>query len=156
MTLTKTMFLFGALSVALILPFSLVEMEGKPHYSIPFAEATPQNANERDAHNTPNENANKKARNIGEPPESGRISIQIGFDLNPPQINENTLNDLKIVATKNSQAKELLGDDFEYISYGQLGNDDGWETVLTYSTDNGENSVTVTIDKDASSTRRFG
>ena len=150
LTKTKTMFLFAGLSVALMLPFSLIEMEeSQTRHGIPYAEATPnQNAHERTIQNTPNENANERATNNGPPPESGLVPFLKDFEFKSPrQINENALNGLKIAVAKNPQVKELLGDDFEYVGYHQYYTEDGWQPEINYRTDNGEYTVTVTMDK---------
>lgn len=154
MTLTKTkVILFASVFVvaAMLLPYGMYLTEPRVSYPPSFyAEAAPnQNANERAQQNTPNENANQRAhQNMEEPPESGLVPFLKDYEFKTPSlINENALNGLKIAVTKNPQVKELLGDDFEYINYHQYGTDYGWQPVLNFRTDNGENTVTVTMDK---------
>ena len=127
-------------------------MEEKQHAGIAFAEAISNQygipyANEISTQNTPNENA----ISMEEPPAWGLATEALDFDFefdDLSQINGDALNGLTITAAKNPQVKELLGDDFEYTNYHQYGTDYGWQPILNYRTDNGEYTVSVTMDKD--------
>jgi len=114
--------LFASLIVAMVLPFSGMMM----------AEAAPS------------ENANEKA-----PLNSMKVLDISEFDGEiPGLINENALNGLKIAVAKNPQVKYLLGDNYEFSDTAQrFTENDGWQPILNYYTDNGENTVTVLMDK---------
>ncbi len=125
---TKTIktILFASLMVAMILPFSAMN----------FADAAPEDrANDRTNNKTP--------------PESMRVLQDFEFEgIVPEQINTNTLNNLEIGIVKNPQVKGLLGNDYEYRGHMQRQTEnDGWQPILSYYTDNKKYTVTVVMDK---------
>lgn len=92
----------------------------------------------------PNENANEKA-----PLNSMKVLDISEFDgVAPELINENALNGLKIAVAKNPQVKGLLGDNYEFSDTAQrLTENDGWQLILNYYTDDRKYTVTVVMDK---------
>ena len=118
---TKTI-LFASLLAAMILPFSGMMM----------------------ADAAPNENANEKA-----PPNSMKVLDISEFEGEIPElINENALNGLKIAVANNPQVKGLLGDDYEFSDTAQRQTEnDGWQPILNYYTDDRKYTVTVVMDK---------
>lgn len=92
----------------------------------------------------PNENTNEKA-----PPDSMKVLDISEFDgISPGIINENALNDLKIAVAKNPKVKGLLGNNYEFTDTVQrLTENDGWQPILNYYTDDRKYTVTVVMDK---------
>lgn len=63
----------------------------------------------------------------------------------PELISEDKSNTHQAIVVKDTRAAELLGDNYKYSSTAQYLTESGWQPELSFLTDDGKNTVTVTL-----------
>ncbi len=114
--------LFGALMVAMVLPFSGINF------------ATAESAPIKTEPQTP------------EPRESPEVLPLSEFDGVPPRvISESTSLDQQTIAASDARVAELLGNNYEHHSTAQYFEDGVWEPVVSFYADDRKNTVTAKL-----------